>query len=95
MLEPKAKNQMDDADVLAKKEAAVKWCEQASAHAATYGGKLWKYALIPHDAIAGNMTLAGLVSRFGDSKPIGLLRVRVAGTGAVVAYESGVHPNSC
>ena len=66
MLEPKAKNQMDDADVIAKKEAAVKWCEQASAHAATYGGKPWKYALIPHDAIAENMTLAGLVGQFGD-----------------------------
>ena len=65
MLEPKAKNQMDDADVLAKKEAAGKWCEQASAHAATYGGKPWKYALIPHDAIAGNMTIAGLVSQYG------------------------------
>ena len=58
---------MDDADVLAKKDAAVKWCQQASDHAATYGGKPWKYALIPHDAIAENMTLAGLVGQFGDS----------------------------
>lgn len=66
MLEPKAKNQMDDADVTAKREGAVKWCEQASAHAATYGGKPWKYALIPHDTIAENMTLPGLVGRFGD-----------------------------
>jgi len=65
MLEPKANNQMDDADVVAKKDAAVKWCQHASAHAATYGGKPWKYALIPHDAIAENMTLAGLVGRFG------------------------------
>ncbi len=66
MLESKAKNQMEDAIVLAKKDAAVKWCEQASAHSATYGGKPWKYALIPHDAIAENMTLAGLVSQFGS-----------------------------
>jgi type III restriction enzyme len=65
MLEPKAKNQMEDADVLAKRDAAVKWCQQASAHTATYGGKPWKYVLIPHDAIAGNMTLAGLASQFG------------------------------
>ena len=56
---------MDDADVLAKKEVAVKWCQQASDHAATYGGKPWKYVLIPHDAIADNMTLAGLVGQFG------------------------------
>jgi len=64
MLEPKAKNQMGDADVLAKRDAAVRWCEQASAHAATCNGKPWKYALIPHDVIAGNMTLAGLVKQF-------------------------------
>jgi len=68
MLETKAKNQMEDAIVLAKKEAAVKWCDHASAHAATCGGKPWKYALIPHDAIADNMTLAGLVGQFGYSQ---------------------------
>ena len=66
MLESKAKNQMEDPIVLAKKDAAVNWCEHASAHAATCGGKPWKYALIPHDAIAENMTLAGLVGQFGS-----------------------------
>ncbi len=64
MLEPKAKNQMEDVDVRAKRDAAVKWCRHASAHAATYNGKPWKYALIPHDVIAANMTLNGLVNRF-------------------------------
>ncbi len=64
MLEPKAKNQMSDADVLAKRDAAVKWCEHASTHAATCGGKPWKYALIPHDVIAKNMTIDGLVSQY-------------------------------
>jgi type III restriction enzyme len=64
MLEPKAKNQMQDADVLAKRDAAMKWCQHASAHAATCGGKPWKYALIPHDVIAENMTLVGLVNQF-------------------------------
>jgi type III restriction enzyme len=67
MLEPKAKNQMGDADVLAKRDAAVKWCRHASTHTATCGGKTWKYALIPHDAIADNMSLAGLVSQFGTT----------------------------
>jgi type III restriction enzyme len=61
MLEPKAKNQMEDSDVLAKQDAAIKWCEHATAHAATCGGKPWKYALIAHDQIATNMTIAGLV----------------------------------
>jgi type III restriction enzyme len=65
MLEPKAANQMTDADVLAKQAAARKWCEQAGAHAATCGGKPWKYALIAHDLIATNMTIQGLVERAG------------------------------
>jgi type III restriction enzyme len=61
LLESKAKNQMEDPIVLTKKDVAVKWCAHASAHAAACGGKPWKYALVPHDAIAENMTLAGLV----------------------------------
>ena len=66
MLEPKAKNEMEDPVVLAKRDVAVTWCKQASDHADTCGGKLWKYALIPHDAIAENMTLKGLAARFGS-----------------------------
>lgn len=66
MLEPKASNQMDDPFVLAKKEAAISWCVNASGHAAKYGGKPWRYALIPHDVIASNMTLDGLAKQFSD-----------------------------
>jgi len=66
MLEPKARNEMTDADVLAKKDAAVQWCANATDHNLKNGSKPWKYVLIPHDAIAENMTLAGLVSQFGD-----------------------------
>jgi type III restriction enzyme len=65
MLEPKASNQMDDAIVLAKKEAAIKWCRNASDYAGTNGGKPWRYVLIPHNAIAQNMTLDGLAKQFG------------------------------
>jgi type III restriction enzyme len=60
MLEPKAAGHMEDVDVLAKRESAARWCENASAHSATYGGKPWKYALIPHDRIAVNMTIESL-----------------------------------
>ena len=45
--------------------AAVQWCQQASAYAATYKGKPWCYVLIPHDAIAENMTLELLAGQFG------------------------------
>lgn len=64
MLEPKAANQMTDKDVLAKRDVAVQWCGWASEHARTYDGKPWRYALIPHDAIAENMTLAFLLKQY-------------------------------
>ncbi|MGV8080362.1 MAG: DEAD/DEAH box helicase family protein [Syntrophales bacterium] len=65
MLEPKASNQMEDPIVLAKKDAAIKWCANASVHARNNGDKPWRYLLIPHDEIAENITLEALVQRFG------------------------------
>jgi len=64
MLEAKAKNQMNDPEVIAKRDSAVKWCKQATNYASTYGGKPWKYLLIPHDVIAENMTLSGLAKQY-------------------------------
>ena len=64
MMEPKARNEMTDDDVLAKRDAAVRWCNQASEYATTFNGKTWVYMLIPHDVIADNMTIAGLASQF-------------------------------
>jgi type III restriction enzyme len=64
MLEPKASNQMNDEEVIAKRDVAVKWCKQASEYTSSYGGKPWKYVLIPHDAITENMTLSGLSKQF-------------------------------
>jgi type III restriction enzyme len=66
MLEPKASNLMTDPVVLTKKEAAIKFCKNASDYAAANGGKPWRYVLIPHNAIAVNMTLDGLVRQFED-----------------------------
>lgn len=60
MLEPKRRSEINDAEVLAKKEAAVEWCRQASEYMQSNGGKPWSYVLIPHDVIAQNMTLKGL-----------------------------------
>jgi len=64
MLEPKASNQMNDEEVIAKRDVAVKWCKQASEYTSSYGGKPWKYVLIPHDVITENMTLSGLAKQF-------------------------------
>jgi hypothetical protein len=62
MLEPKMRTEMLDSSVLAKKEVAVTWCANATAYAAIHRGKSWYYVLIPHDAIAENMTLDGEIS---------------------------------
>lgn len=64
MLEPKARNEMDDSVVLAKRDVALAWCKNASEYANEHGGKPWKYALIPDDRIAENMTLKGIEAEF-------------------------------
>ena len=64
MLEPKMATQMLDKDVLAKKDVATQWCGWASQHAQSHGGKQWLYVLIPHDAIAENITLEFLLKQY-------------------------------
>ncbi len=59
--EPKRRNEMDDAEVLAKARAAAKWCKCATEHG---GGKPWTYLLIPHDDIDASKTLAGLTAKY-------------------------------
>jgi type III restriction enzyme len=70
MLESKARNEMEASDVLAKKEAAVKWCSHATAYAQENDGKPWQYVLIPHDAITENMSLEKLAQQFVVSKSL-------------------------
>ena len=65
MLEPKINTELEEPAVVAKKDAAIQWCANASDHTAHHGGKPWRYVLIPHDEIAGNITLASLAARFG------------------------------
>ena len=57
--------QMSDKDVLAKRDVAAKWCGWASAHSKSHGGKPWRYALIPHDAIAENLTMDFILKQYG------------------------------
>lgn len=66
MLEPKARKDMPNPEVIAKKDSAVRWCQHATEHSAKTVGKPWKYLLIPHDAIAENMTIAGLAAQFTE-----------------------------
>ena len=64
LCEPKRADQMRNPEVLAKQTAATEWCKHATDHAREFGGKQWQYLLIPHDAVVGNMTLAGIASRY-------------------------------
>lgn len=65
VIEVKAANRLTDDDVLAKRDSALVWCQLASDHAAARCGKPWRYAIIPHDAIAENMRLERLIDKFG------------------------------
>jgi len=67
MVETKSRRDMEDAEVLAKKEAALRWCQLATDHASKNGGKPWTYLLVPHDAIAENMSIKGLAAQFAQS----------------------------
>ena len=59
-----AEAQESETDVKAKADQAVIWCKNASDYAAKVGGKPWAYLLIPHDAVAPNVTLPALRARF-------------------------------
>ena len=64
MIESKMRKEMEAPDVLAKKTAALQWCKNASNFARGHGGKPWVYFLIPHDAVAVNMTIEGLQNQY-------------------------------
>ena len=51
MCETKAEKDMDDADVLAKAEAAREFCRRATEFTANNGGKPWLYVIIPHTLV--------------------------------------------
>ena len=64
MIETKARNEISIADVIAKRDTAVQWCKHATDYAEQHLGKPWNYLLVPHDVVAENMTLPGLVGQF-------------------------------
>jgi type III restriction enzyme len=65
IIETKAAKDMDATDVKAKADAAATWCKNAKDYSQAQGGKPWKYLLVPHDAVAHNVTLTALAGRFG------------------------------
>ncbi|MDE5800995.1 MAG: DEAD/DEAH box helicase family protein [Paramuribaculum sp.] len=51
MCETKAEKDLNDADVLAKAEAAREFCRRATEFTAQIGGKPWKYIILPHTLV--------------------------------------------
>ena len=66
MIETKAEKDMDAKDVLAKKDAAVKWCEIATGFEREHGGKSWHYLLIPDTTIVSDRSFEKLVMDFEE-----------------------------
>ena len=60
MVEIKAERDIDDTEVQEKAEAGKKYCEAATTFNLANGGKRWVYVLIPHTAVAPNMSFRGL-----------------------------------
>ncbi|MFQ5328823.1 MAG: DEAD/DEAH box helicase family protein [Thermodesulfobacteriota bacterium] len=62
LCEPKRASEVSDDVVQSKADAAAVWCEHATVHGKTHGGKPWTYLLIPHDQISEQMSLSGLAA---------------------------------
>lgn len=58
LVETKKRDDLKSDEVVAKAAAAMRWCQYASDHARNFGGKPWKYVLVPHDEIAESKRLA-------------------------------------
>ena len=52
--------------MLAKSKAARTWIGYANRHAQSYGGKPWRYVLVPHDMMTESASLAGMAAAFSQ-----------------------------
>lgn len=64
LVEVKDKSKLNDPDVLAKKERAIKYCKIATEYNLANGHKGFKYLFIPHDEIQLNSSFNNLRARF-------------------------------
>lgn len=64
MVEPKSSANINDADVLAKKEAAIKYCKYATEFTSKNNGKPWQYLLVPHTDISRIINFDFLIKKF-------------------------------
>lgn len=64
LVEVKASNRLNDPDVVAKKDRAIKYCKVATEYNAANRHKGFKYLFIPHDEIQTNSSFNNLKDRF-------------------------------
>lgn len=64
LVEVKGSDRLNDPDVLAKKDRAIKYCVAASKYNQASGHKPFKYLFIPHNEIKQNSTFNYLKDRF-------------------------------
>jgi type III restriction enzyme len=64
MIEVKRSDQTEEETVLAKKAAAERFCNYASAYTAVNEGKQWQYLLLPHNETSRTVNMSYLVSKF-------------------------------
>lgn len=64
LVEVKAANKINDPDVIAKKERAIKYCAEATEYNVANGHKGFRYLFIPHDEISSSSSFDNLKARF-------------------------------
>ena len=64
LIETKKAGDLQTDEVQVKARAAVQWCDHANAYAKQHGARQWRYLLIPHDAVAVNVTLTKLAATY-------------------------------
>jgi len=62
LIETKRADEIPSNEVRAKAQAALKYCNYATEYTAEFGGKQWKYVLIPHDQVSKTNSFKGVVS---------------------------------
>lgn len=64
MIEVKRSDQTEEQSVVAKKEAAVRYCKHATDFTSQNEGKAWQYLLIPHNEVSRTSGFKYLASNF-------------------------------
>jgi len=62
IVETKAEDQMSARDVQSKRDAAMRWCAEATKYEQSAKGKPWQYVLIPHTQFVADRSWGKLVA---------------------------------